>query len=217
MSLIIFNKRQEITFQRFALSVFAGATILLCLGVLHSVLHHMPHTLELGAPVEGRLLLLAAGVGIILAIIYFDQLGPSAWSEVTIAEHKNKNITPPSGYERAADIRKLFAYIIAADTLVFGIGLYGLVWLQVMHGVDLILALGTLALSSIAVFLPLHYAALLRLDVCTENVSDELCAFAEQRFGKILYWVLVVYWACLFASYLILLVYSRAYCHFLVC
>lgn len=217
MSLIIFNKRQFISFQRFAVSVFAGATVLLCLGVVHSLVHHMPHTLELGVPIEGRLLLIAAGMGIILAVIYFDQLGPAAWSEVTMAERKAHQAEYPSGYGRARDIRTLFAYIIAGDILLFGVGLYGLVWLQVMHGVDLIFALGSLALASIAVFLPVHYAALLRLDACTENVPDELCAFAEQRFGEILYWVLVVYWACLFAGYLILLLFSRAYCRFLIC
>ncbi len=218
MSLIIFNKKQEVGFQRFALSVFSGATLLVILGVLHSMLYDMPYYVRFGSGAEGKLLLIAAGMGIILAVIYFNQ-GPIAALSKKIEAARNTPRTGlfPKGYEHAGDIRRLFAYVIAGDILLFGIGLYRLVWMSLVGNVDLVLALGGLAVSIIGVFLPLHYAAMLKLDLCTEGVAEELCVFAQERFSQILYWVLVAYWACILAGYAVLLLFSQEYCHMLVC
>jgi hypothetical protein len=217
MVLIIFDKHQQISFQRFVLSVFTGAAVLLLLGALHSWLHGMPLAFELGAQLDGRILLLAAAVGIILGVIYFDTIGPAAWSERTIVESRKDAVLAPTGYWRAAEVRRLFAYVIGGDILLFGFGLHGLVWKPIVFGTDTVYALGGLALACIAIFVPLHYAALLKLDACTAGMLPEVCAFAQHRFGQILYWVLVVFWAALFASYLILLTYSHPYCHYFVC
>lgn len=218
MSLIIFNKKQEVGFQRFALSVFSGATLLVCLGVLHSVLYDMPYYVRFGTGVGGKLWLIAAGMGIILAVMYFNQDPIAALSK----KIETNRTTPrtgllPKGYEHAGDIRRLFAYVIAGDVMLFGIGMYRLVWVNLVGHVDLVLALGALAVSIIGIFLPLHYAAMLKLDICTEGVAEDLCAFAQERFSQILYWVLVVYWASILAGYAVLLLFSQEYCHMLVC
>lgn len=217
MALIIFDKHQQISFQRFVLSVFTGAALILFLGVVHSWLHGMPHSFELGAQLDSRILLLAAAVGIILGVIYFDINGPAAWSERTMVETRKEVIEVPVGYWRAAEVRRLFAYVVGADVLMFGFGMHGLVWQPAVFGTDTVYALGGLALACIAIFLPVHYAALLKLDACTAGMSPEVCAFAQHRFGQILYWVLVVFWAALLAGYLILLIYSHPYCHYFVC
>lgn len=217
MALIIFDKHQQISFQRFALSIFSGATLILFLGVLHSWLHGMPHFFEMGTSLDSRLLLLAVAIGIILGVIYFNNIGPAAWSERTMVETRKIHVVAPLGYAQAEEVRRLFAYIIGGDIILFGFGLHGLVWQPIAEGLDTVYALGGIALSSVAVLLPLHYAALLKLDVCTAHLSVEVCEFAQHRFGQILYWVLVVFWASLLASYLILLIYSHPYCHYFVC
>ncbi len=218
MSLIIFNKKQEVGFQRFALSVFSGATLLVCLGVLHSVLYDMPYYVGLGSGAEGKIWLVAAGMGIILAVMYFNQDPIAALSKkIEQGRSAPRSGLLPKGYEHAGDIRRLFAFVIAGDILLFGIGLYRLVWMNVVGDVDLVRALGALAVSIIGVFLPLHYAAMLKLDLCTEGIAEDLCVFAQERFSQILYWVLVVYWACILAGYAVLLLFSQEYCHMLVC
>lgn len=217
MALIIFDKHQQISFQRFALSVFTGAALMLLFGVLHSWLHGMPNAFELGTPLDSRLLLLAAAVGIILGVIYFDNKGPAAWSERTMVESRQDVVEAPVGYWRAREVRRLFAYVVGGDIIMLGFGLHGLVWQPVVFGADTVYALGGLALACVAIFLPMHYAALLKLDACTAGMPPEVCAFAQHRFGQILYWVLVAFWAALMASYLVLLIYSHPYCHYFVC
>ncbi len=217
MALIIFNKKQEIGFQRFALSVFAGATLLLCLGVVHSMVHGMAYYVKIGSGADGRLLLVSAGICIILMVMYFAQKPVVAVSDKHAPKAPSLSQLLPAGYERAGDIRRLFAYVIAGDILLFGVGLHRFVLLQASGHVDVVASLGALALVIVGVFLPLHYAAMLRLDMCIEGVPEELCEFAQERFSQILYWVLVVFWACLFAAYVVLLLYSQVYCHYSMC
>jgi hypothetical protein len=215
--LIIFNKTQQVSFQRFAISVLSGATLMLVFGVVHGLLHHLKQPVELGSSLDARTILLAAAVGIIFAVIYFYQTGAGAWSQETSVLPRKVSDRTLAGFDHSGDIRRLFAYLVAGNILLIGFGVYRLVWLPILFHTSVVTALGSLALASVAVFLPLNYAALLKLDACTEDSTEELYAFAQGRFYGILYWVLVAYWACLFAAYLVLLLYSQAYCQFLVC
>ncbi len=217
MSLIIFNKRQEVTFQRFAISVLSGSAFMLILGVVHGWLHQMHYFIDIGTPLDVRLLLIASVVGIILTIIYFYQGGSGAWSEEIRKSAKRSSGVPVGWYAHASDIRKLFIYMTVGNALLLAVGLYAFVWQGIVLHLDFIRALANIAFAGVAVLLPLNYAALLQLDSYTETAEEPLCAFAQERFYRILYWVLVAYWACLFAAYILLLVFSQAYCRFLVC
>lgn len=217
MSLIIFNKRQEVTFQRFAISVLSGSAFMLILGVVHGWLHHMHYFIDVGTPLDVRLLLIASVVGIILTIIYFYQGGAGAWSEEVRKAGKTNTSTPVGWYTHAKEIRQLFLYMVVGNVLLLGIGLYAFVWQGIVLHLDFIRALANIAFAGVAVLLPLNYAALLQLDSYTDGAEEALCTFAQDRFYRILYWVLVAYWASLFAAYILLLVFSQAYCQYLIC
>ena len=73
MALIIFNKTQQVSPERFGVSVVAGSVVLLLLGALHGVLHNMSHEWPQNFALDAPTLLTAVGFGIILAVVYFGQ------------------------------------------------------------------------------------------------------------------------------------------------
>lgn len=210
MALIIFSKTQRVSPERFGVSVVAGSVVLLLLGALHGWLHHMGHELPPGFSLDWPTVLAAVGFGTILAVVYCSQ----SWF-IDGVESDDRTPAPTLGEAATGSIanaQTLLTYIVIGNILLLAIGLFKFVWVPVQSGFDMITAMGAIALAAVVFLMPINFVARLRLEAWLDDATRLSREFIWQRYETILYWVLVAYWACIFASYVILLIHSPAYC-----
>jgi hypothetical protein len=218
MSLIIFNKKQQVSPERFGVSLVAGALLLLLLGAVHGRVHNMGYMLPEFISADARLLFIALAVAIILAVIFlFNQAKFISQARAEVEDVVVGKLTAGMLTESVIKAKNLVVLVAIGNMLLIILGLICLVWQPITQGFQVIPTFGKIALSVIAILLPLNYAARLQIEGYLDAAPPPAYAFVWQKFTKVLYWVLIIYWAALFAAYVTLLVNSKTYCSLLMC
>lgn len=212
MSLIIYSKTQQVSPERFGVSVVVGALILLMLGGLYGRLHHMSHMWPQDMVIDVPMVVFAMVVAAVIGFIYFRQAKSqrSIDSIDSATEEFDEEIVVDNFLQSQA--QRVLQLIPLGNAALFVVGLYVLVWVPVQTNFDMVSQLGLIALYIIVFFLPLNYAGRLQVESYLDLLDVPTRTVLWQRYRSILYWVLVCYWGALFAAYVTLLLHSNVYC-----
>lgn len=215
MPLIIFNKTQRVSFQRFGYSVVAGAVGIWLLARLHDFLHYDHKSWFVTADVDIRLILCGVLFAVLFCLVYLWTSAPPPLDfEVVNDEH----LPSVRHVGKLGHCRNWSRRIFLANVVMIIAGLIGLVWVPLSSpGFSLSWSLEQIALHVFAIFLPINYAGKLYIENCMSRLPKASWWFAKQTLEGVLYWVLVVYWAALIAAYLLLLANSPVYCKYFLC
>lgn len=201
------------------MSLVAGAFLLLLLGTLHGRLHHTGHMWPQFIAPDAKIVFTALAVAAVLVIIFLSNQARFALSQQTddVTEAGPLKVDSHMFTERVRVANRLVSWIAVGNVTLLIVGFACLVWQPIVQGFEVVATFGKIALSVIAIYLPLNYAARLQVESYLEKASAPARSYVWQRFTRMLFWVLIVYWAMLFAAYVTLLMNSKAYCHLLMC